>query len=569
MGWLKCIMANGWMAAAQASPDGIQKSSSLWVPTVAGSAVAAVVLAVASLQLALGPQVSQTFLRLGARAGQYTGPGAAPPESATIHSTWPSWLNGAATASPGPALSTGPASASPPAPLLSLLEPPHPSTPAPSPPSPSPGQAGRPSSADPAPEQGGFDWRVFSFFNPDLRLASQEQAEQHYEQAGRPDPVCYRRAPKLTMRYFTEAGLTNQLFGHLAALAIAQGIAARGLPLRLVLRPAVERASFEVGFRDTAWSEAPIESYFDLEKMVPYWGPKGVTLLKVCASQPAGMQVHPRPLSALCAVWAEQPASACGGQRRLGPSSGSHTGLLCPLQPQSCAGASAALSNRNHPMHLQPSVRPMPCFRPWFRFLFLFPGRASGGCTCGMHEAGDPGAAQLAGGQLGGAGRCGGHCWQPGWDCHMRSAKGEPRPADLPGAPLWSPRVCAQQLQVRAALWAREAALPGWPALGSPHIPLWGQGAALPGCCMPSPFPTTPDYCSSLGEGLRCQAGLPPGLPMLPLGPGGSLPRCRLCPAQSYACTVITARPPRRHLPEGRLGIYSKKRSLPAEASAG
>jgi hypothetical protein len=126
-----------------------------------------------------------------------------------------------------------------------------------------------------------FNWKLYKFYSGgSLSAASQQQAVEHYLRSGQPNRGCYHSPPLITIRYLAEAGLTNQLLGHLSALGIAEGIASRGLPVQLVLQPALWRSSFNHSFYSTAWTPAPIRTLLDVDSMAAYWEPRGVTILE-------------------------------------------------------------------------------------------------------------------------------------------------------------------------------------------------------------------------------------------------------------------------------------------------
>lgn len=97
----------------------------------------------------------------------------------------------------------------------------------------------------------------------------------------RPGPAGSPAACRLpaTLRYKAASGLCNQLYAHLAALAIAQHLGAQAL----VLPPARSRETF---LRLHGWSLEPLESLLDTERMAAHWRSRGLRLEMV--SSPAG-----------------------------------------------------------------------------------------------------------------------------------------------------------------------------------------------------------------------------------------------------------------------------------------
>lgn len=89
----------------------------------------------------------------------------------------------------------------------------------------------------------------------------------------RPGPAGSPAASRLpaTLRYKAASGLCNQLYAHLAALAIAQHLGAQAL----VLPPARSRETF---LRLHGWSLEPLESLLDTERMAAHWRSRGLRL---------------------------------------------------------------------------------------------------------------------------------------------------------------------------------------------------------------------------------------------------------------------------------------------------
>ncbi|GAB4823848.1 hypothetical protein N2152v2_010894 [Parachlorella kessleri] len=136
----------------------------------------------------------------------------------------------------------------------------------------------------------GFQWKLYSLYSGSLlSSASQRQVEQHYLQHNLTQQACYQRPPLASIRYNTIGGLANQLLSHLGALAMAEGLASRGLPVQVVLQPALSRTSFK---SITPFVELPTSSLFDTKRMAHYWGPRGVTVLEQGASLDNCTKVH-------------------------------------------------------------------------------------------------------------------------------------------------------------------------------------------------------------------------------------------------------------------------------------
>lgn len=77
-------------------------------------------------------------------------------------------------------------------------------------------------------------------------------------------------------------GLVNQLYSHIAALALAAY-----LGTEVVLPPAAKRDSFAHYFsmvkeqNEVQWSAAPLEDLLDVDHLISYWEQRGLRLSRV------------------------------------------------------------------------------------------------------------------------------------------------------------------------------------------------------------------------------------------------------------------------------------------------
>ena len=77
-------------------------------------------------------------------------------------------------------------------------------------------------------------------------------------------------------------GLVNQLYSHIAALALAAHLGAE-----VILPPAAKRDSFEHYFsvfkerNEVLWSAGPLESLLDVDHLISFWAKRGMTILRV------------------------------------------------------------------------------------------------------------------------------------------------------------------------------------------------------------------------------------------------------------------------------------------------
>jgi hypothetical protein len=103
------------------------------------------------------------------------------------------------------------------------------------------------------------------------------------------------------IRYPAVAGLTNQLYEHLTALAIARSLAASGLPVEVVLPGGRKRATFAKG---SGFSPTPLATLLDVARMRDYWRPRGISLTQhavgiTCHRLPSSDRMHVETLGVI------------------------------------------------------------------------------------------------------------------------------------------------------------------------------------------------------------------------------------------------------------------------------
>eukprot|EP00887_Chlorella_sp_A99_P003011 scaffold9.g3011.t1 len=121
-----------------------------------------------------------------------------------------------------------------------------------------------------------FDWQAYLSNYPELlrpphSLPYDEHAAwEHYASVGKAQGHVAARL-NVRLRYGVGSGLCNQLYGHLAALILAQE-----LGTEVVLPAAMARAKFAMA--NVTWSAQPVGSLFDTRHMHSFWASRGVTV---------------------------------------------------------------------------------------------------------------------------------------------------------------------------------------------------------------------------------------------------------------------------------------------------
>lgn len=94
-------------------------------------------------------------------------------------------------------------------------------------------------------------------------------------------PLC-GRVP-LLVQYPATSGLTNQLYAHVAALAVAEGLARRGRPVAVTIPPGEKRSGFGLAniWAETYWSRVPSSTLLDIPAMKDYWAARGILVSEV------------------------------------------------------------------------------------------------------------------------------------------------------------------------------------------------------------------------------------------------------------------------------------------------
>lgn len=91
------------------------------------------------------------------------------------------------------------------------------------------------------------------------------------------------------------AGLVNQLYSHIAALALAAHLGAE-----VILPPAAKRDSFAHYFsvfkeqNEVLWSADPLESLLNVDYLIDFWAKRGMTVTRVSGRRHTGKE--PRKL---------------------------------------------------------------------------------------------------------------------------------------------------------------------------------------------------------------------------------------------------------------------------------
>eukprot|EP01025_Chloroclados_australasicus_P029867 TRINITY_DN2984_c1_g1_i1.p1 TRINITY_DN2984_c1_g1~~TRINITY_DN2984_c1_g1_i1.p1 ORF type:complete len:520 (-),score=-1.73 TRINITY_DN2984_c1_g1_i1:147-1706(-) len=128
-----------------------------------------------------------------------------------------------------------------------------------------------------------FDWEIYLLYYPELKykgIVDRISAEKHYLQYGWIERRLYRRI-KVVLRYTACAGLMNQQYSHISAIALAFAVGAE-----VVLPCSVKRESFEQYFHTDPsknklrWAPALLEDLLDVEYIIEYWKKQGLIIHK-------------------------------------------------------------------------------------------------------------------------------------------------------------------------------------------------------------------------------------------------------------------------------------------------
>ena len=94
----------------------------------------------------------------------------------------------------------------------------------------------------------------------------------------RPSTKSVKASPHIYVRYAACLGLANQLYSHIAALAVAARTGAD-----LILAPATYRSSFKHAFNsaDAQWRSASTSTILDVDSIITFWRQRGITVHRV------------------------------------------------------------------------------------------------------------------------------------------------------------------------------------------------------------------------------------------------------------------------------------------------